>query len=545
MAYNSQQQAYINMFGEQVQKVKRRRKPTNIFLSAVAGSGKTTTLIGGLNETDTRGLKVLLVAFNKSIVNELKERVKDPDIEIKTFNSIGMGYLYRYTNLNGLGKPSITMNRLEQFEPVEYQEPYNGKTISVSRIMTAVKLLIANGYSYLGGNIISSDGVPLYYDGFEDFFLNIVEPYGEKKNYPQGFIHATYVSSLRLLRLYTDLDKINSQNIPTFDFDDQLWIPVDYRTSRGAPITTKKYDIILVDEAQDMSVINSKFLASLLKRNGLFVGIGDRGQAIYQFRGADHNSVDNIIEKFDCFELPLSNSYRCATEITKIAASLFPHFGTFSKEKGVVHKYDGIDSNSGKRIITMTNKDDVVIGVTYNDMVEAVGYLFKNGKRGFFCPELSNRFDRESIEKSIKIVSDTEANSITYLQFLADATSIELAYEYDDENVQADAKRKSRHASVIEIFQPFICPGDDTRVMSSILDDIEDFIQSGAKYSYGDVRMTSVHKSKGKEYRRVMLFLPYNRMSAGSIAGRNKVFKNLYYVGVTRAIEELSIVYSK
>jgi len=46
----------------------------NAVVSAVAGSGKTTTLINALNLIPSE-LNVLFLAFNKSIAKELAERV--------------------------------------------------------------------------------------------------------------------------------------------------------------------------------------------------------------------------------------------------------------------------------------------------------------------------------------------------------------------------------------------------------------------------------------------------------------------------------------
>jgi DNA helicase-2/ATP-dependent DNA helicase PcrA len=73
----------------------------NAVISAVAGSGKTTTLIKAL-EIIPDNKSVLFLAFNKSISNELKERVpKNKSIDVKTVHGFG------YSILNSHNNPAI------------------------------------------------------------------------------------------------------------------------------------------------------------------------------------------------------------------------------------------------------------------------------------------------------------------------------------------------------------------------------------------------------------------------------------------------------
>ena len=73
----------------------------NAVISAVAGSGKTTTLLKSL-EIIPADKSVLFLAFNKSIAKELKERVPEGrNIDVKTVH--GFGYL----TLSRLNNPKI------------------------------------------------------------------------------------------------------------------------------------------------------------------------------------------------------------------------------------------------------------------------------------------------------------------------------------------------------------------------------------------------------------------------------------------------------
>ena len=60
----------------------------NGVIKAVAGSGKTTTIIQSLSLIPTNK-RILMLAFNKSIADELKEKVPY-HVEVSTFHSCGL-----------------------------------------------------------------------------------------------------------------------------------------------------------------------------------------------------------------------------------------------------------------------------------------------------------------------------------------------------------------------------------------------------------------------------------------------------------------------
>ena len=86
-------------YKETVKRMKPSRYQTTIYkvfqktkkdinISAVAGSGKTTVLLELLNFIPNDASSLFL-AFNNSIIDELKERNKRRDVEIMTIHSCG------------------------------------------------------------------------------------------------------------------------------------------------------------------------------------------------------------------------------------------------------------------------------------------------------------------------------------------------------------------------------------------------------------------------------------------------------------------------
>ena len=83
----------------------------NCVIDAVAGSGKTSTIVKALKMIPS-DKKVIFVAFNKSIVNELISRVPK-NVEVKTMHSFGFGAV-RYNMGNVQMKEDKIMDTIKQ-----------------------------------------------------------------------------------------------------------------------------------------------------------------------------------------------------------------------------------------------------------------------------------------------------------------------------------------------------------------------------------------------------------------------------------------------
>ena len=91
-------------------------------------------------------------------------------------------------------------------------------------------------------------------------------------------------------------------------YDDQIYLPVVF--SGAFP----RFNTVLVDEAQDLSPLNHQMLRKVAA--GKLIVVGDPRQAIYAFRGADHNSMTNLKAlKSEWIELPLNTTFRCPQRV--------------------------------------------------------------------------------------------------------------------------------------------------------------------------------------------------------------------------------------
>ena len=79
----------------------------NIIVSAVAGAGKTTSIVNALDLLPSTDSKILL-AFNKAIVEDLKTKITASNTTIQTLHSAGFSIMmhiyksrldnYKYAN---------------------------------------------------------------------------------------------------------------------------------------------------------------------------------------------------------------------------------------------------------------------------------------------------------------------------------------------------------------------------------------------------------------------------------------------------------------
>lgn len=84
-------------------------------------------------------------------------------------------------------------------------------------------------------------------------------------------------------------------------------------------LLAKKYDFLIVDEAQDLNPLQYRILVALGIQNNLLVG--DPQQSIYRFRGAERNLFVEAIRKND--SVPLHTNYRSTGRILKAAKEFF------------------------------------------------------------------------------------------------------------------------------------------------------------------------------------------------------------------------------
>lgn len=257
---------------------------TNLMVQAVAGSGKTTTILEALNHAP--GSSILL-AFNKAIAEDMRRKAQSG--EVKTLNALGHKLMMENNPWGDLKASKVRDIVKTLLSPEDLKE----HGYAVQRTVGLAK----NNAIGIGNDPEASE------------FADLMEAYD--LNVPTDRLADLSLVAMSAFRASID-------NISTFDFDDQLYIPL-HRCW-----TFPSYSNAFVDEAQDLSGIQHRMVEALQGQGSRVVAVGDRHQAIYGFRGVLSNSMDLLKEEFRMEELPLSTTYRCPQSVVAEAQAICP-----------------------------------------------------------------------------------------------------------------------------------------------------------------------------------------------------------------------------
>lgn len=121
----------------------------------------------------------------------------------------------------------------------------------------------------------------------------------------------------------------------------------------------KRYQLVLLDEFQDTSVAQLKYLSTLFK-NQPVTAVGDPNQAIYGWRGASAASIEDFPAYFSdnpqkVLSLTLKTSWRNDAAILKVANRIAAEIAKQNQEKNKSNNFTmpdlelrpGVDQNSG------------------------------------------------------------------------------------------------------------------------------------------------------------------------------------------------------
>ena len=426
----------------------------NAFLEAVAGAGKTTTILEAC--ALLTGYRVAFAAFNKKIAVEIaaKAKAKGYDVTVGTFHSYGMG-VWR-----------------KRFPRVQVEE--------------------GRKWRYLLGP------VPESMQGFVKEIVSLAKNralgvFGDIQDHREWWAIIDHYSLLDSLTEDSDpseairyaIDALLESNRighEIIDFDDMLYLPLLHNA------TLPKFDFLLVDEAQDTNPARREFAKRMLVENtGRVVFVGDRHQAIYGFCGADNDSVDRIINDFDCERLPLTVTYRCPKKVVEVAQRYVGHIQAHeSAPDGTVEWLEYSEFTPRHKSLKV---GDAVLCRTTKPLVELAYKLIRQG--------VPCHVEGRDIGKGLMVLLNKWKRATTVSEFLAkleewEEAEVKRLMEKERESAAEAVKDKAETLRVI-------CEGRET------LDDAREriktlFIDTKDGDTPRTVVLSTVHKSKGREW---------------------------------------------
>lgn len=457
----------------------------NAVIKAVAGSGKTFTIVNALKFIPPEQT-VIFVAFNKSIANELTKKVQAlglTNVEVRTLHSFGARALtYHYKSILDNDKVYRVAQTLFPAWNIEDPDIANGYIGRVTKLVSLARLSLADDATALFNVSIKHD---------IELLDNEVE-------------HA--IDVLRIIKAD------NRQH----DFTDMIYKPVANK------LKVKQYDWVFVDECQDLSKCSQELLKMMIKpKTGRYVAVGDPNQCIYGFAGADIDSFNNLVSTPNTKVLPLSTTYRCGKKIVEKAQTIVPEIEAHRMEDGLV-RYNGKISEilEGDFVLCRTTKP--LISLCLDFISDNKKAFVKGADIGASLATMLKRTKKTKTEDALKF------------------------FEEDLRKIKNKLVRKglsSTEAMESQVYQSYKQKIDAIEVLCNGRDSVEEVITMINNIFSDDrpgICLSTVHKAKGLENKRVFIIEPsILRAPWAKQQWEREQEKNIEYVAITRAEEEL------
>jgi F-box protein, helicase, 18 len=462
----------------------------DIKINAVAGSGKTTTIIEYAASRPANS-KILYLAFNKSVKIEAIKKFADKglkNVKVETAHSLAYKHIVIGNNFR-----------------VKAQ---GYKTNEIAELLG----LQGNGekhYEYMVANHINK---------FIAYFCNSDKQKIQELNYldivsdakAKVFIKNCYPFLEMQTRLL--LAKMNSGEIDiTHDF---------YLKKFQLANPKLAYDYILFDEGQDASAV---MLDVFFKQAATKIIVGDTHQQIYGWRHAV-----NSLEKANFTTFHLSTSFRFGADIAKLAMGILQWKDQLEEYKPLLIKGNGNSNKKvSKAVIARTNLGLLLKAIEYVTEKNKVKQLYFEGNinsytyadDGASLYDVLNLYNgkrhliRDSLIKAMKDIEELEGY-IEKAEDLQLAMMVEIVKEYGNE-------------------------------IPDIIKSIKDKHVSNDEKEKADIVFSTVHRCKGMEYDEVELvndFINEEKVEKVVADNNNEALKNaktneeinLLYVAVTR-----------
>jgi superfamily I DNA/RNA helicase len=464
----------------------------NAIVQAVAGSGKTTTLVEALKCTEGRG-KALFCAFNKAIVQELEKRAPK-NVKVATLHSLGYGIMAR----NLARKLTVNDDKVRGIVRAMLDRDATIPDNATPMITQLVRLVQS----------CTLEGTP------EDIEW-VADHYGVLTNGTSVYHLSQWVRAVIQESTQRALDG-------EVDFNDMVYVTA--LKLRDGKWKTWTYDWVFVDEAQDLSVSQRIILEHLMGPNSRLVAVGDEAQAIYGFRGADVDSMKLLGEHFKCVELPLSICYRCPKSHVDLAKASVPQI-----EAAETAIEGTVESIGAEALPARVEDGDLVMCRRNAPLLPLALQVIALGKKA----TVMGRDIGTGLVKLIQKAARRSNNLLEALRNLADYRDNECA-KLMHLDKEAQAQQLMDRVECIEVLS------DGLTTVNQLVSRIESVFSDDAK----GVVFSSIHRAKGLEADRTFI-VEFERMPLVWRNQRDWQFKqevNLRYVALTRAKKALHLV---
>jgi DNA helicase-2/ATP-dependent DNA helicase PcrA len=303
----------------QTEAIQHRGGP--LLIVAGAGSGKTATLVGRVASLVSEGVdpdRILMLTFTnkaaKSMIaragKALKEKgweadplLGDKEICAGTFHSIGYQFLHRFGTPAGYFRGQHVLGEYQTtriWEKIYFSIPKD-------RRKWLYRFKLGNAYEL--SSWFSQFVTGPWNGDLDEFIRN--QPLAQKW---EEIFPGVLAKSFQAYREF-------KKELHGFDFDDILITAAGMlEQPQILKQVRQKFDHILVDEYQDTSALQARFLQLISPEGNNLVVVGDPKQSIYAFLNAEVTNITRFHEVYPSARvLPLLSNYRSNEAILQFA----------------------------------------------------------------------------------------------------------------------------------------------------------------------------------------------------------------------------------
>jgi len=463
----------------------------NAVISAVAGSGKTYTIVSSIKYLPINH-SALFLAFNKAIVEELKSRIPS-SVTTQTCHSLGWNAIIRkfgrvkldnWKTWNAMKAVSKAQNWGEECLEYTYMK-------RVEQLVGLIK-------------------------------VNLAETFAEVSELAEK--HEVEILNGEIEKALAILEVCN-KDTRNFDYADMLYIPIKMN------ITLIKYDFVYIDECQDLNKAQQQLMLRSLSPRGRFIAVGDPQQAIYGFAGADVNSFNNLLSIPNTTTFPLSVNYRCGRQIINLAKKIVPQLEHFEGTgEGLVDRDASYKTIKDGDMVLCRNTAPLV-KMCLQFLAQQQKAYVKGGDIGINLINLIKKQKQRSLSMLIKVSLPNE------LLEVKSKLAQKYPYLLDEDREELPAYRIL--VDKIQVLEAIVDNCDDILTVDNLISKIE-FIFSDGK---AGICFSTIHKAKGLESENVHIIEEFLMPSKYAKKDWQKVQEsNLEYVAYTRAKKTLNFI---
>jgi len=309
--------------------------------------------------------------------------------------------------------------------------------------------------------------------------------------------------------------------------------------------------VLVIDEAQDISEEEYELVSILMEKNEEMrvIAVGDDDQSIYEFRGSSPKYLKEFASLEDTASYELVENYRSRKNIVCLANSFIEKMPDRLKkhsikpksiENGIVRLYNHLSKN-----LVIPVSDSVIKNITDNSLNGTTCVLTKTNDE---VMQIGALLLRRGI--NVRYVSDNNKISIGDLVELRYFCSL-LNLEDDQSIINPEAWERAKRQLILEYvnselvnacisaINDFEEVNNKNKYKNDLLiylkeSKLEDFIKANS----GEVLVSTIHQSKGREFDNVFLalsnyYLPIKDEERRAI-----------YVALTRAKKNLFVHYN-